>query len=241
MRILNSRLLLVLAALTGMAGAGMAQPPADEAGRIARLEQQVAQLNRQNAALTESLVAANQREKECADSLARIRLRLEALGKNLIDGGDERLVQAVADLEVMKGRIRELEEAALRLSGGVQMYLKTAVVADPDARAAVEARLRELESLVGLRNRPRMQAELGNLRRGRVVSIDSESGLLVLNVGEKAGARIGMVFRLKRGERLVGEAVVAETRDVISGLLIQHLEDETNPARLGDIAALKVE
>ncbi len=241
MRFLNSRLLLALAALTGMAGAGMAQPPAGEAGRVARLEQQVAQLNRRNAALSESLVAANQREKECADSLARIRLRLEALGKNLIDGGDDRLVQAVADLEVMKGRIRELEEAALRLSGGVQMYLKTAVVADPDARAAVEARLRELEALVGLRNGPRAQVDLGNLRRGKVVSIDSESGLLVLNVGEKAGARIGMVFRLERGERLVGEAVVAETRDVISGLLIQHLEDETNPARLGDIAALKVE
>ena len=241
MRFLNSRLLLVFAALTGMAGVGMAHPHADEAARIARLEQQVAQLNRQKAVLSESLVAANQREKECADSLARIRLRLEALGKNLIDGGDERLVQAVSDLEVMKGRIRELEEAALRLSGGVQTYLKTAIVADPDARADVEARLRELESLVGLRSRPRVQVDLGNLQRGKVVSIDSESGLLVLNVGEKAGARIGMVFKLERGERLVGEAVVAETRDVISGLLIQHLEDETNPARLGDIAALKVE
>ncbi len=115
------------------------------------------------------------------------------------------------------------------------------MVADPDARATVEARLRELEALVGLRNRPQIQVDLGNLKRGKVVSIDSESGLLVLNVGEQAGARIGMIFKLQRGERLIGEAVVAETRDSISGLLIQHIEDETNPVRLGDIAALKVE
>ena len=229
------------AALLGMAGAGMAHPPGEDAARAASLEQQVAQLKRQNTTLHESLLAANQREKESADSLARIRLRLEALGKNLVDGGDDRLVQAVSDLEVLKGRIRGLEETALRLSGGVQAYLKTAVVADPDARATVEARLRELEALVGLRNRPQVQVDLGNLKRGKVVSIDGESGLLVLNVGERAGARIGMIFKLQRGERLIGEAVVAETRDSISGLLIQHIEDETNPVRLGDIAALKVE
>jgi hypothetical protein len=233
--------MLLAAALTGMAGVGMAHPPGEDAARAASLEQQVAQLKRQSATLHESLLAANQREKESADSLARIRLRLEALGKNLVDGGDDRLVQAVSDLEVLKGRIRELEETALRLSGGVQAYLKTAVVADPDARATVEARLRELEALVGLRNRPQVQVDLGNLKRGKVVSIDSESGLLVLNVGEQAGARIGMIFKLQRGERLIGEAVVAETRDSISGLLIQHIEDETNPVRLGDIAALKVE
>ncbi len=241
MRLESSRLLLVAAALTGMASAGMAQPQAGEAARIASMEHQVAQLKRQNAVLGESLVAANQREKESADSLARIRLRLEALGKNLIDGGDERLVQAVSDLEVLKDRIRELEETALRLSGGVQLYLKTAVVADPDSRAAVEARLRELEALVGLRNRPQARVDLGSLRRGKVVSIDRESGLLVLNVGEKVGARIGMIFKLERGELPVAEAVVTETRNTISGLLVQHLEDETNPVRLGDIAALKVE
>lgn len=233
--------MLVPAALIGMAGLGMAHPHADEAARVASLEQQVAQLKRRNAVLSESLVAANQGEKESADSLAKIRLRLEALGKNLIDGEDNRLLEAVSDLQILRSRISELEEAALRLSGGVQMYLKSAVVADPEARATVEARLRELESLVGLRARPQPQIDRGNLRQSKIVSIDGESGLIVLNIGEKAGSRIGMIFQLKRGERPVGEAVVAETRDSISGLLIQRLEDETNPARLGDIAALKVE
>ena len=222
--------LLAAAALLGMAGAAGAHP-----------EGSGAQLQRQNAALQESLVAANQREKESAEALAKIRLSLEALGKNLIDGGEDRLVAAVADIEILNRRLRELEEASLRLSGSIQTYLKTAVAADPDARAQVETRLRELEALIGLRQRPQPNIDFGNLQQAKVVSIDSESGLVVLNAGDRAGVRIGMACRISRSERGVAEAVVAETRDDIAGLLVQSLQDEANPVRVGDLAALKVE
>ncbi|NNC86992.1 MAG: hypothetical protein HKN82_00875 [Akkermansiaceae bacterium] len=224
--------MLAAAALLGLAGAAGAHPEGTAAE---------AQLKRQNAALRESLVAANQREKESAEALAKIRLSLEALGKNLIDGGDDRLVAAVSDLEILNRRLRELEEAALRLSGSVKSYLKTAVAADPDARAQVEARLRELEAQVGLRQRPQPHIDLGTLQEAKVVSIDSESGLVVINAGNKAGVRIGMVFRVSRSDRGIAEAVVAETRENISGLLVQSQQDESNPVRVGDRAVLNVE
>ena len=151
---------------------------------VGELQTRVAQLERERSALAESLVAANQREKESADALAKIKLRLSALDKNLFDGGDDRLVKAVSDLEILNRRVRELEEAALKLSASVQSYLKTAIAADHEARVAVEARLRELEALVGLRNKPQQNVTAGNLNQSVVDSIDSNSGLLVLNVGE---------------------------------------------------------
>ncbi|MDA0765710.1 MAG: hypothetical protein O3A87_02740 [Verrucomicrobia bacterium] len=223
--------LTTAAALLGMAGVGVAHPH----------DAEVEQLRKENADLKESLVASNKAEKESAESLATIRLRLEALGKNLIDGGNDRLVQAVTDLEVMNRRVREMEESALRLSGTVQGYMKTAVASDPEQRALVEASLRELEALVGLRNQPRRKVEFGNMQHAKVVSIDGSSGLVVLNIGEKAGSRIGMVFQIKRGETVIGEAVVALTDKDVSGLLVQTITDQNNPVRLHDVAALKVD
>ena len=236
----GSRLVLIAAALIGSAGMAVAHPHEGD-DRLAELQDEVFRLKRANASLTDSLVAANQREKESADALAKIRLRMEALGENLIDGGDSRMVDAVTDFEVTKRRLNELEQSALGLAGAVQSYLRTAVVADPDARAAVEVRLRELEARVGLRARPRPQLDLGTLQHAKVVSVDGDTGLLVVNAGDKAGALIGMVFCIKRGERELGEAIVVDTRPHIAGLLIQNLQDENNPVRLGDIAALKVE
>ena len=227
----KSILVLTAAALLGLAGVGVAHPHGAE----------MEQLKRENAALKEGLVASNRAEKESAEALATIRLRLEALGKNLIDGGDDRLVDAVTDLEVRTRQIRELEKAALRLSGSVQGYLKTAVAADPEKRAEVEVRLRELEAQVGLRNRPQRKVETGNMQHAKVVSVDRTSGLIVINVGEKAGTRIGMVFNLKRGEDAIGEAIVALTENDVAGLLVQSLTDQSNPVRLQDVAALKVD
>ena len=124
-----SILALTAAALLGLAGHGVAHPHGEE----------LEKLRAENAALKESLVASNLAEKESAEALSRIRLHLEALGKNLIDGGDDRLLQAVTDLEVLNRRVRELEEASLRLSGAVQGYMQTAVASDPEQRAAVDA------------------------------------------------------------------------------------------------------
>ena len=208
---------------------------------VGELQTRVAQLERERSALAESLVAANQREKESADALAKIKLRLSALDKNLFDGGDDRLVKAVSDLEILNRRVRELEETALKLSASVQSYLKTAIAADHEARVAVEARLRELEALVGLRNKPQQNVTAGNLNQSVVDSIDSNSGLLVLNVGERAGAKIGMVFEIRRNEQLIADAVVAETRENISGLLVQHLVNDLDPIQRGDKASLKTQ
>jgi hypothetical protein len=228
---------LLAAVLVGWAGLGVVQ--GQDQGELARLRTEKARLQIQNANLQESLIEANRREKDSATALAQIKLRLEALGKNLIDSGDDRQVKAVADMAVLDRRLRKLEEAAIRLSASVQGYLKTAIASDPEARAQVEARLRELEVELGLRNLPDRNIERGNLQHAKVKSIDEKSGLVVLNVGDKEKARIGMIFNIMRGDQVVAEAMVAETRPDICGVFVQRLENENNPVRFNDTASLK--
>ena len=222
-----------------VAGAGMAVAGAQGADDLARLSAENARLKLQNATLQQSLIEANQRERESAEVLAKIKIRLEALGKNLIDGGNDRQVEAVANMNVLDRRLDKLEQAVIRLSASVQGYLKTAIAADPDARAQVEARLREVEVELGLRNRPEKNIARGSLQHAKVKSIDEKSGLVVLNVGENKNARIGMVFNILRGDDLIGEAMVAETRTDICGVFVQRLENENNPVRFDDTASLK--
>ena len=57
--------------------------PAQE---TSELQAELIRLKRQNANLAESLALANKREKESSEALALVKQRLEALGKNLIDG-----------------------------------------------------------------------------------------------------------------------------------------------------------
>lgn len=235
---IHARYRALLASVTMLVGwAGLAVAQGED--ELARFRAENARLRVQNATLQQSLIEANQREKESAEALAKIKIRLEALGKNLIDGGDDRHVEAVKNMAVLDRRLRKMEEAALRLSASIQSYLKTAIAADPDARAQVEARLREVEVELGLRNRPEKNIAHGSLQQARVKSIDDESGLVVLNVGDRENARIGMVFNIMRGDNLIGEAMVAETRSDICGVFVQRLENENNPVRFDDTASLK--
>jgi chromosome segregation ATPase len=191
-------------------------------------------------ALEKSLVQANRAEKDASEQLAQVKLRLEALGRDLLDGGNDRLVQANAELEVMGRRASSLEAASSRLVGAVTDYLRQAVAADPDARLRVETAMRELDEALGLRQKP-APAAAGSAGQAKVVSIDSESGLLVLNVGESQNARIGTTYHLVRGDQKFGSAIVADVRRNVCGAFVEELDPGQGPVRLGDSALLITE
>ncbi len=203
-----------------------------------QLKATVAQLQEQNRTLQLALVEANQAEKNSSEQLNQVRERLEALGKNLLDGGDDRLIQAAADLEIANERITSLEASAAKLSVNVQDYLRQAVVSDPEARVRVETAMRELDSLSGLRQKPLPDIRTGNLQQARIVSLDQESGMLVLNLGETQGAKIGMTFRLMHGQQPYGKAILADVRKGISGAFVEQIDSKDHTPRLGDIAVL---
>lgn len=229
---------ILVTVATGL-GASAWCPAQDAAAGGAAAQRRIVELERQNQTLHRSLTESRRREQENAAQITSIRTRLEALGQNLLDGGDDRLVQAAADIEVLSDRVRRLETAATNLTASVADFLRQAVVADPDARMRLETSMRELDAAIGLRDKPRPDLRTGSLQGARVISIDSRSGMLVLNVGESAGARIGMGFRMARGERPYGRAVIADVRDSLCGAFVEQLDKDHEGVRIGDSAILE--
>ncbi len=222
--------------LLAAAGTCRAQAPTTD-----ELQEMVRDLQEQNQALQRSLAEANRGEKQASEQLAQVRLQLNALGKNLLDGGNDRLVQAAADLQIANERLSSLEGSVGRLSAAVNDYLRQAVVSDPQARVRVETSLRELDAARGLLQKPRPDIRTGSLQQARVVSLDQESGMLVLNLGESQGAKIGMTFRLTRGQQPYGKAILADVRKGVSGAFVEHLDNVANTPRPGDLAVLETQ
>jgi hypothetical protein len=218
------------------AGVCVAQAPSVE-----ELQEIVTELQEQNQTLQRSLAESNRGEKQATEQLAQVRQRLEALGKNLLDGGEDRLVQAAGDLQLANERITSLEGSVTRLSAAVTEYLRQAVVSDPDARLRVETSLRELDAVLGLRQKPRPDVRTGSLQQARIVSLDQESGMLVLNLGESQGAKIGMTFRLTRGQQPYGKAILADVRKGVSGAFVEYLDNVAESPRPGDLAVLETQ
>lgn len=221
-----------------LAGAGMC---VGQAQNLDQLQQAITDLQQQNQNLHRCLTESNRSEKQATEQLAQVRQRLEALGKNLLDGGDDRLIQAVADLQLANERIAELESSVTGLTGAVNDYLREAVVSDPDSRLRVETSLRELDAVLGLRQKPRPDVRTGSLQQARIVSLDQESGMLVFNLGESQGAKIGMTFRLVRGQQPYGKAILADVRKGVSGAFVEHLDNVTESPRPGDLAVLETQ
>ena len=175
---------------------------------------------------------------KAAAQLVDIRSRLEALGGAALGNSEERLIQAMADIEAFNDRVQRLEQASVKLSGAILAYMKQAISEDANARTAVESSLRLLESVLGYRQQP-VRDGAGTLAEAKVLSIDSESGVVVLNTGRTAGMQVGMPVRLTRGAQTIGEAVVTDVRKEVCGALVQKLETPADPVRVGDSASVK--
>lgn len=230
-----------IATVAGSLGCLAAATCTSQAEDAAALQRVIQQQQVTIQTLQQSLTESNRAEKQANEQLNQVRERLEALGKNLLDGGDDRLVQAAADLQLANERLTHLESITTRLASAVRDYLRLAVVSDPDARLRVETSLRELDAVLGVRQKPRPDVRAGSLQQARVVSLDQESGMLVLNIGESQGARIGMTFILSRGQQPYGKAILADVRKGVSGLFVESLDNTSETPRPGDTASLETQ
>lgn len=209
--------------------------------QIRLLQQQLTKANNQYNTLAKELAASKQREDELSKGLSDLRLRFAALGENLLNGGQDAILEAVKNAEVLDKQNQSIEKAALQLIVNLREYLRTAVIADSDARLHLETSIRELDVALRIRQNPRPQIALGTLQQANIVSIDAESGMLVINAGENQSVRRGMTFSIMRGNRKVAEAIVAETREDFSGVLPTEFDDKTEQVRLGDIASIQTQ
>ena len=212
----------------------------DKDRQIRKLQLQLKKATERSHILAQDLAASKKRETELSAGLNDLRLRFAALGDNLLNGGQDAILEAVKNAEVLDKQYRATEKAAIQLMTDLREYLRTAVVADPDARAQLETSIRELDLALGLRQNPRSQVAQGSLQHAKIVSIDAKSGVLVVNAGEDQSVRQGMTFTIMRGNHKVAEAIVADVRKDFSGLLPTQLDDLNDPIRSGDIASVKI-
>jgi len=235
----------ITTAITGAMLLGAVVPCAAQGGsedkdrEIRMLKREISKSRSQYHVLAGDLAASKKREAELTQSVHELRLRFAALGDNLLNGGEDAILDAVKNAEVLDKRNRATEKAALDLMANMREYLRTAVAADPDARVRLESSIRELDVALGLRQKPRPQMSQGTLQHAKIVSIDAKSGMLVINAGEDQSVRRGMTFAIMRGNRKLAEAIVAETRKDFSGVLPTELESSEDEIRHGDIASVK--
>ncbi len=234
----SPRAIVIAAAVLGMqSGVAVGQGADAE-----QLQGVIATLQTENQSLKDALAAANRAEKEASEQLAEIRTRLAALGGSLLEGDGQRMVDAVSDRVLLEEREAKIQSTASQLAGAVTEYLRQAVASDPDARLRVESAMRELDVVLGLRHKPAPAAQAsGTATRANVMSIDSESGLLVFNIGERQQTRIGSTYRLYRGDQPYGTAIIADVRSSVAGAFVETLDPGQGPVRVGDLALLETE
>ena len=221
---------LALAAAGSCAGAG-------EGGNGAT-DRRIDQLERQVASLRESYMLARADADSARKQLREVSVRLEALGGTALGGQEEKLIETAAMLESTRTELEELRQGSLRLASAVAEYKRNAMVEDETARQSLETALQELEVALGLRQK--QQSELdGTLDEAKVLSIDSESGLIVINAGRKGGVEVGMPMEISRGDQVIAMTMVTDVRKSVSGLLVQRHLNPVLSIAVGDRVSVK--
>lgn len=197
------------------------------------------QLERQVATLRESYMLARADADEARKQLREVSMRLEALGGAALGGQEEKLIELASMLESTRNELDELRQSSLRLASAVAEYKRNAMVDDETARQSLETAMLELEVALGLRQK--QQSELdGTLDEAKVLSIDSESGLIVINAGRKGGVKVGMPMEISRGDQVIAETMVTDVRQSVSGLLVQRHLNPVLSIAVGDRVSVKI-
>ncbi len=213
----------------------------DKDREIRRLKAELQLSQARYQTIARDLAASKRREAELSKAVNDLKLSFAAMRDGLLTGGDQALLEAVKNAEVLDKRNKKIETAVHGMVASLREFLRTAVASDPDARVHLETSIRELDAALGLRQKPRPQMAHGNLQHAKIVSIDPESGVLVVNAGETQSVNRGMTFDIMRGNRKVAEAIVADTRTDFSGLLPTVLKNTEDQIRIGDIATVKTQ
>lgn len=188
--------------------------------------------------LTDSLAESNAEAEVFRRKYADLQMRMEALGLASADKDraklEQRLLAAVSDLKLAQKERDEFRDQTLKLSEAMLRLLKTSTGGDAQARADVEAQLRSTNNLVGKSNRVEPAAEQPSLMDGTVVSVKEEWSLIVGNLGEKQGVKLGMPMRVLRGDKVIATLRVVDVRQKICGAVIQEMDSKKDKIRVGD-------
>ena len=186
--------------------------------------------------LTESLAESNVHAEVFRRKYSDLQLRMEALGLESADKDraklEQRLLSAVSDLRLLQKEREEYRDQSLRLSEAILHLLKTSTGGDAQARMDVETQLRSTNELI--EKAEKAPAETTTLMDGNVISVKEEWSLVVGNIGEKQGVRMGMPMRVMRGDKRIATLRVVDVRQRICGAVVQEMDSGKEKIRVGD-------
>jgi hypothetical protein len=187
--------------------------------------------------LTDSLAQSNAEAEEFRRKFSDLHLRMEALGLASADHDraklEQRLLNAVSDLQLSEAERNKYRDQMLRLTEAVVYFLKTAESSDPQARLGLEVQVRAMNELIGKSDTDTKEAQ-PSLMDGRVISLKEEWSLVVGNIGEQQGVKMGMPLRVMRNDKVVATLRVVDVRQKICGAVIQEMDSKKEQIKVGD-------
>ncbi len=185
--------------------------------------------------LTESLAESNAEAELFRRKYSDLQLRMEALGLAAANKDraklEQRLLAAVSDLQLAQKERAQYRDQTLRLSEAILQLLKNSTGGDAKARMELEAQLRSANELIAKANQIETQPDLMD---GNVISVKDEWSLVVGNLGEKQGVKIGMPLRVMRNDKTIATLRVVDVRQKICGAVIQEMDFGKEKIKVGD-------
>ncbi len=194
----------------------------------------------QRKELVKSLAEAVRISEEQMAASHDVQLKLQAFGVDLFtmeeNSLERRLLKAVRDLDIAHQE-KEMQAKVLQaLSDSFAKYLEQGKDMPEEEQAKGREAIRNAHSAIALANDTGKNSGNGKseLDNSKVVSIDSEIGLLVLNMGRSKGVKVGTPVAVLQGERPVFTAMVVDVRDSICGAVLQDRIAENSEVKVGD-------
>lgn len=182
--------------------------------------------------LTENLAVARTESELFHKKWSEAQLRAQTLGVDFADNNAARaqrqLAESVRALYLADAERQRLVAQVQRLIDALQ---KPGDVAGELARTKALFEAAD-QSLSGC---PTNSQTAGGLGAATVLDVNPDLRLVVLNIGQLEGARIGMPLVVVRGEHVVAELKVVEVRQRICGALIERVKDGVT-LKTGDVA-----
>ena len=229
------RSISLLSLTLAVAGAAACAQDTPTPGKDAR----ISQLERQLATLRESYAIARADADEARKQLREVRSRMEALGGSALGNREEKLIETAAQLESVRAELDAVRQSSLRLTAALVAYMRSALVKDQAARESLETAVRDLDVALGLRRAKADELAGGSVDEAKVLSIDSESGLIVINAGREGKVEVGMSMEISRGDQAIAMAVVTDVRKTVAGLLVQQHLNPALSVAVGDMVSVK--
>jgi hypothetical protein len=186
--------------------------------------------------LTESLAESNAEAELFRRKYSDLQLRMEALGLDVANKDraklEQRLLAAVSDLQLAQKERAQYRDQMLRLSESMLQLLKSSTGGDAKARMELEAQLRSTNKLIAKASAP--SEPQPSLMDGSVISVKDEWSLVVGNLGEKQGVKMGMPLRVVRNDKTIATLRVVDVRQKICGAVIQEMGSEKEKIKVGD-------